>query len=114
LRIFDFPDPNITSERRIETTVPQQQLFIINSPFVIEQSKLLAKRIQAYSKSESENINAAYKILFSRPPSTTELELAMFFLHASEENNDKPINKMDRWERMAQALLASNEFMYID
>ncbi|MCY2942592.1 MAG: DUF1549 and DUF1553 domain-containing protein [Planctomycetota bacterium] len=114
LRIFDFPDPNITSERRIETTVPQQQLFIINSPFVIEQSKLLAKRIQAISKSESENINAAYKILFSRPPSPNELELAMFFLHASEENNDKPINKMDRWERMAQALLASNEFMYID
>ena len=114
LRIFDFPDPNITSERRIETTVPQQQLFIINSPFVIEQSKLLAKRIQAYSKSESENINAAYKILFSRQPSPNELELAMFFLHASEENNDKPINKMDRWERMAQALLASNEFMYID
>jgi len=38
----------------------------------------------------------------------------LFFLHASEENNDKPINKMDRWERMAQALLASNEFMYID
>jgi hypothetical protein len=114
LRIFDFPDPNITSERRIETTVPQQQLFIINSPFVIEQSKLLAKRIQAYSKSESENINAAYKILFSRPPSPNELELAMLFLHASEENNDKPINKMDRWERMAQALLASNEFMYID
>jgi len=75
---------------------------------------LLAKRIQAYSKSESENINAAYKILFSRPPSPNELELAMLFLHASEENNDKPINKMDRWERMAQALLASNEFMYID
>ncbi len=114
LRIFDFPDPNITSERRIETTVPQQQLFIINSPFVIEQSKLLAKRIQAISKSEAENINAAYKILFSRPPSPNELELAMFFLHANEENNDKPINKMDRWERMAQALLASNEFMYID
>jgi hypothetical protein len=75
---------------------------------------LLAKRIQAISKSESENINAAYKILFSRQPSPNELELAMFFLHASEENNDKPINKMDRWERMAQALLASNEFMYID
>lgn len=114
LRIFDFPDPNITSERRIETTVPQQQLFIINSPFVIEQSKLLAKRIQAYSKSESENINAAYKILFSRQPSPNELELAMYFLHGNEENSEKPSNKMDRWERLAQALLASNEFMYID
>jgi hypothetical protein len=114
LRIFDFPDPNITSERRIETTVPQQQLFIINSPFVIEQSKLLAKRIQAYSKSESENINAAYKILFSRQPSPNELELAMYFLHANEESGEKPLNKMDRWERLSQALLASNEFMYID
>ena len=114
LRIFDFPDPNITSEKRIETTVPQQQLFIINSPFVIEQSKLLAKRIQASSKSESENINTAYKILFSRTPSINELELAMFFLHANEEGSEKPINKMDRWERLAQALLASNEFMYID
>ena len=27
LRTFDFPDPNLTSERRSETTVPQQQLF---------------------------------------------------------------------------------------
>lgn len=114
LRIFDFPDPNITSEKRIETTVPQQQLFIINSPFVIEQSKLLAKKIQSISKSETENIISAYKIIFSRPPSSNELEIAMLFLHANEESIEKPMNKMDRWERFAQALIASNEFMYID
>src|SRR5262249_15208047 len=28
LRLFDFPDANITSEKRTETTVPQQQLFV--------------------------------------------------------------------------------------
>ena len=39
LRLFDFPDANITSEKRTETTVPQQQLFVLNSPFVVEQAR---------------------------------------------------------------------------
>ncbi len=46
LRLFDFPDPNITSAKRNETTVPQQQLFVLNSPFVIELAKALAARGQ--------------------------------------------------------------------
>ena len=114
LRIFDFPDPNITSERRIETTVPQQQLFIINSSFAIEQSKELAIRLQSFSKVERDNINEAYKLIFSRNASIQEIDLALSFLHNSEDNADKSFNKMNRWERFAQALLASNEFIYID
>src|SRR5262249_54979582 len=46
LRLFDFPDANITSEKRTETTVPQQQLFVLNSPFVVEQAKALAERLR--------------------------------------------------------------------
>ncbi len=42
LRLFDFPDANISSERRVDTTVPQQQLFVLNSPFFIGQAKALA------------------------------------------------------------------------
>jgi Protein of unknown function (DUF1553)/Protein of unknown function (DUF1549)/Planctomycete cytochrome C len=114
LRIFDFPDPNITSEKRIETTVPQQQLFIINSPFVIEQSKALAKRIQNFSKSDSENINHCYQLLFSRKASPDELKLALLFLQSKNDGTQKSFDKMDRWEMLAQAFLASNEFMYID
>ena len=34
LRLFDFPDPNITSGGRVETTVPLQQLFVLNSEFM--------------------------------------------------------------------------------
>src|SRR5256885_15401503 len=30
LRLFDFPEANLTAERRTETTVPQQQLFVLN------------------------------------------------------------------------------------
>ena len=34
LMAFDFPDANVTSERRNVTTLPQQQLFVLNSEFM--------------------------------------------------------------------------------
>ena len=37
LRLFDFPDPNLTSDKRPVTTVPLQQLFVLNSEFMVEQ-----------------------------------------------------------------------------
>ncbi len=46
LRLFDFPDPNITSDERPVTTVPLQQLFVLNSEFMVRNAKALAARIQ--------------------------------------------------------------------
>ena len=46
LRTFDFPAPNATSPGRFNTTVPQQALFMLNSPFVIQQAKSLANRAE--------------------------------------------------------------------
>ena len=41
-RAFDFASPDQSAERRPRTTVPQQALFSMNAPFVIEQAKALA------------------------------------------------------------------------
>ena len=41
LRLFDFPDPNVTSDQRTVTTVPLQQLFVLNREFMIRQAKAL-------------------------------------------------------------------------
>ena len=43
-RAFDFASPDQSAERRPQTTVPQQALFSMNAPFVIEQAKALAAR----------------------------------------------------------------------
>ena len=43
-RAFDFASPDQSAERRPRTTVPQQALFSMNAPFVIEQAKALAAR----------------------------------------------------------------------
>ena len=36
---FDFPSPDVSSGRRYETLVPQQALFLMNSPMVIETAR---------------------------------------------------------------------------
>ena len=45
LRQFDFPEANLTCEKRTQTTVPQQQLFVLNSEFMIDQARALAARV---------------------------------------------------------------------
>ena len=45
LQTFDFPDPNLSAERRYATNVPQQSLFFMNSPFARRQAERLARRL---------------------------------------------------------------------
>ncbi len=45
LQTFDFPDPNLSAERRYATNVPQQSLFFMNSPFARRQAERLVRRL---------------------------------------------------------------------
>jgi hypothetical protein len=110
LRIFDFPDANVSAASRTETTVPQQQLFVLNSDFIIEQAKAFAKRVTGEEHDLSGQVNFAYRLAFGRPPSDDEWTLAEAYLSRGNEKDDK----LSRWEQYCQALLASNELMYLD
>jgi hypothetical protein len=112
LRLFDFPDANITSERRVETTVPQQQLFVLNSPFVIETAKALATRVQKEAGGDTDRVQRAFALTYGRPASAEEMQIFEAFLQGKDE---APMaNRLTRWERVAQILIGSNEFMYVD
>jgi hypothetical protein len=112
LRLFDFPDANITSERRVETTVPQQQLFVLNSPFVIETAKAFAARIQKEATSDTERVQRAFALAYGRPARPEEEQIFVAFLNGRDA--DTKANRLSRWERVAQILIGSNEFMYVD
>jgi mono/diheme cytochrome c family protein len=116
LRLFDFPDPNITSDKRTVTTVPLQQLFVLNSPFMQRQARALAARLTAdSSESDSSRISRAFQLLYSRDPRAAEMSLALEFL-ADERPlaNPPPTDPPTRWELYAQALLGTNEFTFVD
>lgn len=43
-RTFDLPNPDVSSAQRFSTTVPQQALFLLNSPFALEMARAAADR----------------------------------------------------------------------
>ena len=54
-RTFDFAVPDATSPKRFVTTVPQQALFLMNSPFVQQQASKLAAAVAREAGSELEH-----------------------------------------------------------
>ena len=115
LRLFDFPDANITASTRSETTVPQQQLFVINSPFMLNQARAFAARLQQDAGDDNAaRITLAFRLSFGRSPSADELQLGLAYVTAEDAADSRDGTSLNRWERYAQILLASNEFMYLD
>ena len=97
LALFDFPNPNNSSERRAVTIGPMQRLYFLNNSFVAAQAKALAERVQSLGD-DVLRINEAYKLLFSREPTRQELKLGLEFLTESP------------WPQYTQVLLSSAEF----
>jgi mono/diheme cytochrome c family protein len=99
LALFDFPNPNSTSEQRVVTNVPLQRLFMMNSGFVEQQAAGLAKRL---SGDDEERVRQAYRLLYGRPPSAEEVQLGVAFVRQSN------------WNEYARVLLNSNEFEWVN
>jgi hypothetical protein len=97
LTLFDFPNPNSTSEQRTVTGGPLQRLFFMNSEFVFSQAKALAGRLEG---TDSEKIDRAYRLLFARPPTDFEVQAGLAFLQKGG----------DAWAQYAQVLMTSTEF----
>lgn len=113
-RTFDFASPDTHSPQRFTTTVPQQALFLLNSPFVVEQAAALAKRPEIEAIAEpAERIQAMYRLLFGREPNDEERLLGVKFVSDPPADGTAP-NVAGSWTKYAQALMVSNEFIFVD
>lgn len=93
--MFDFANPDSHSPQRFNTTVPQQALFLMNSPFMRESADTLGRSIpQKGTTLDSEAIKEMYRRILARDPQPEEVELAQrFAADATELNTEKPF----RW-----------------
>jgi hypothetical protein len=108
LRLFDFPAPRATSEGRTSSVVPQQSLFMMNSPFMIDRAKAFATRLSREAKNDQDRIERAYRLLYSRGPTKDEREIGVEFLRLPASSSDR----LSAWEQYAQVLLSAGEVMY--
>ena len=106
-RTFDFAGPDTTCPQRFTTTVPQQALYLLNSPFIEAQAKRLGIRSGVASDDDEERIRVIYRLAYQREPSAEELALAERFV-------GEFVPSGAAWERLSQALLVSNEMMFVD
>lgn len=85
-RTFDFANPNMTQGERFKSTVPQQALYMMNSPFVAELARSMVARADIKNKiDERQKIDALYETAFQRKPNEVEVKLAMRFLKQQKD-----------------------------
>jgi hypothetical protein len=81
---FNFPNPSVPTGKRFLTQVPQQQLFLMNSPLVIETARKLV-HTQEFMEQTTDELRVAvlYLDVFQRPPSPEETRLCLSYVEAN-------------------------------
>ena len=113
LELFDAPDANAVQGRRDFTNVPAQSLYMLNSPWVASQSRLIARRIVdavpgKMSETAEDRIDYAYRLVLARSPNSQERAIAMKLFESLGANPDVILSSF------ARGLIASGEYRSID
>ena len=100
---FDFPDCGQVRAKRPVSTTPLQALNLMNSPFVISQSKLIAKRALTESKNDlTRTLDRCFELLLARHPT------------AQERTAVQNITSKEDLFLVCRAILNSNTFTFLE
>ena len=118
LALFDAADPNQSVAMRQPTTTPTQALYLVNSPFIHEQSSQFAKRIAAVSGDDRDKILWAFEMSHGRIPENEVVRDAVAFVANYREKISGKTSQSDQeiatWSALARVLLTSNAFLFVD
>ena len=121
-RSFDFAAPDQCAERRPQTMVPQQALYALNSPFVLDQAGALAAVLSVdHDQPPTQRVQQLFQRVLGRNPTPTETTAALAFVHVTA-GAPQPAAATPavtdalsaRWTQLAQVLLISNEAVFVD
>jgi hypothetical protein len=109
LSVFDFPEPELLTGKRGITTVPTQALYMMNSPFVVDQATKAAQRVMKLANDDAARITAAHQLMFARPAPDEEVTNGTAFIRSYPDNKEP----LTGWTAYCQTLFASGEFRYL-
>jgi mono/diheme cytochrome c family protein len=119
LRVFDYPVIDTNCTRRANSATPLQSLTLMNSGFIWDRAEALVDRAWKAAPEQPERIDALYRFVLQREPSVRERDLAATHLARQAElqmraNIAQDAAAKKAFVSLAQALLSSNEFLYVD
>ena len=118
LNLFGFPDSNQINAQRATTNVPTQALYLMNSPFYKDQSKILARLLQdRHGLYDRARVAELVWRVFNRPATDEEVREGLDFVYEIErmlrKQPNPPSNPIEEaWTRYCQTLFASSEFLF--
>ena len=109
LDVFDFPDASASTGERNTTNLPSQALFLMNSPFVIHQSELAAKRIlsEGVEMANEEKLERAALLVYGRDLTKEERSLFLSQLSSSKD-------PQKAWQTIFHAMFCSVDFRFLN
>jgi hypothetical protein len=115
---FDYPDPSTSTGLRNSTVVSPQALLLMNSDLASDAARAFAQRLAKLSSDNVQRLRAAYRLAFAREATDDDLHRAQNFLittnaalNSSQQDAEK--REQQAWAQLCQALMMSNEFIYL-
>lgn len=115
LEVFDFADSSSIIGQREASNTANQALYMLNNPFVMQQSEALAQRIAKEQTNVVDQINLAFMLAYGRPPTLPEKRAASSFARsfAAGAESERP-TAQQTMAAICQSLIGSAEFRYLD
>jgi len=99
---FDCPDGNQVTPNRSRSNTPIQALNLFNSPFIQQQSKILADRlVETCGMEVNDQITQAFLLLHARNPDETERQMS------------RELIQSEGLESFCRALYNSSRFLFV-
>ncbi len=115
LAAFDFGDATTSSEGRTRTNVAPQALFIMNSEYVRGHALGIARQLLADSAlADAQRIDRLYRLVLSRPASPSETDQALTYVSSLMTKLGTDGSRLVSWQSLCHALIAANEFIYLE
>ena len=117
--LFDYTTSDVTTGSRETSTVAPQALYMMNSPLLLDSSASLAQRLKREIPDDDQaRVERLYELALGRPAESHEVQrllnyLSQFQQAMQRENNLEKLQDA-AWAAACQAILASNEFVYVD
>ena len=102
LECLDGADPNASTPVRNTTLTALQALALLNDPFLVRQAEHFAERLQKRTDDRGQQIEAAYRLAFGRPPTAAERDALAAYARKHGLAN------------ACRLLFNANEFVFVD
>jgi hypothetical protein len=117
--VFDGADSNATTDSRAQSVTPVQALFLMNSPFIHEQSDRFAVRVGMAYDTLRERIDYAFRLAYGRSPRLEEIREAQNYLRQARlelQASGAPVEQLNQKSLASylRVVMSSNEFLYLD